>query len=120
MGISSLVSIGQGRQGAELASGIKGPLDMSIDFVSDTDYPDPRRRAIALVFHAKHYAGRVRDAAADFHAEYGKVWPEITGDYVSDLVAELSAHVSILSSLVAELDKCRAELDAASFPVAGA
>lgn len=80
------------------------------------EYRDPHRRALALSFYLRHFGALVRAEAAEFHTEHGTTWQEITGDYVSDLYHGLAERVEMLSALVAELDRVRAELDAASFP----
>lgn len=80
------------------------------------EFDKPGRRAVALAYYLRGYGARVRGVAGEFHTDYSPDPATVTGDYVSDLAAELTEYVSVLSALVAELDKVRAELDAASFP----
>lgn len=80
------------------------------------EHKEPGRRAVALAYYVQHYGARIREGAAAFNADYGPDPATVTGDYVSDLVAELTEYVSVLSVLLVALDTARAELDAASFP----
>lgn len=76
----------------------------------------PQDRALELARFTDTLGAKVRRAAHDFHHIHEIFPSEITGDYVSDLVAELTEYVSVLSVLLVALDTARAELDAASFP----
>lgn len=82
------------------------------------DYREPARRAVALAYYVQHLSARVNREAVEFNSEHQPEPESVTGDYVSDLYHAVAERVEILSALVAELDKARAELDAASFPPA--
>jgi hypothetical protein len=72
-------------------------------------------RALRLAYRVQGLAANAVGAAGEFRSEHGRNPEQVTGDYVSDLVAELRDTVRKLSAVVRELDKVRAELDAASF-----
>jgi hypothetical protein len=83
------------------------------------DREEMGKRALGLAYRFRVAATNGRDAAHGFEVEHGcspngQNPADITGDYVSDLVAELRGHVAAMSAVVRELDKVRAELDAAS------
>ncbi len=71
-------------------------------------------RALQLAYRFRAAADNATGAADEFRSEHGRTPEQVTGDYVSDLVAELRDKVKQLSATVRELDKVRAELDAAS------
>lgn len=73
-------------------------------------------RALELARFVKTFGAKVRTAGDDFWFAHELFPSEITGDYVSDLVTELTEYVSVLSVLLVALDTARAELDARSFP----
>lgn len=80
------------------------------------NYGQIQAGAMSATYRVIGNAAKLRDAAAYFWQEYSGDPQSVSGDYVSDLVAELRGHVNTLAGLVAELDYLRAELDAASFP----
>ncbi len=72
------------------------------------------KRAIAAAYTVGGYAACIVESTREFRLEHATDPADITGDYVSDVVAELRDTVRKLSAVVRELDKVRAELDAAS------
>ena len=75
-----------------------------------------RAGVLSATYRAIGHAGRFRDAGSEFYAEHSRDPQEITGDYVSDLVAELSGHMDELRVMLARLEWLRQELDRESFP----
>ena len=71
-------------------------------------------RALVLAYRAQVLASHAADNLREFRAEHGRTPEHVTGDYVSDVVAELRDKVKQLSAAVRELDKVREALDAAS------
>lgn len=82
----------------------------------ERNYGQIQAAAMSATYRVIGNAAKLRDAAAEFWQEHSRDPEGVSGDYVSDLVAELRGHVNTLAGLVAELDYLRAELDAASFP----
>lgn len=76
---------------------------------------DTRAIVMSSTYRTIGTAHRLRMAVAEFWREHSRDPQAISGDYVSDLVAELRGHMDDIAVMLARLEFCREELDRESF-----